>query len=75
MFCWLVLFTLLFSTEFWAVKSTVVCLSATDAFVFSRPEVFVLLVILKLNEIEPFPEPFVDIEVEPLLSGNGVTGD
>lgn len=75
MFCWLVLFTLLFSTEFWAVKSTVVCLSATDAFVFSRPEAFVLLVILKLNEAEPFPDPFVDIEPEPLLSGNGVTGD
>lgn len=47
------------------------CLSVTEALVFSRPEVFVLLVILKLNEIEPF----VDIEVEPLLSGNGVTGD
>ena len=51
------------------------CLSATDVFVFSRPEAFLLLVILKLNEIEPFPEPFVGIEVEPLLSGNGVTGD
>ena len=51
------------------------CLSATDTFVFSRPEVFVLLVILKLNEAEPFPDPFVDIEPEPLLSGNGVTGD
>ncbi len=51
------------------------CLSVTEALVFSRLEVFVLLVILKLNEIEPFPEPFVDIEVEPLLSGNGVTGD
>ena len=75
LFCWLLLFTLLFATEFWAVKSTVVCLSATDAFVFSRPEAFVLLVILKLNETEPFPDPFVDIEPEPLLSGNGVTGD
>lgn len=71
----MLLFTLLFATEFWAVKSTVVCLSATDAFVFSRPEAFVLLVILKLNEAEPFPDPFVDIEPAPLLSGNGVTGD
>lgn len=51
------------------------CLSVTEALVFSRLAVFVLLVILKLNEIEPFPEPFVDIEVDPLLSGNGVTGD
>ena len=69
------MFTLLFSTEFWAVKSTVVSLSATDAFVFSRPEAFVLLVILKLNEAEPFPDPFVDVEPAPLLSGNGVTDD
>lgn len=51
------------------------CLSATDVFVFSRPETFVLLVILKINEAEPLPDPFVDIEPEPLLSGNGVTGD